>query len=276
MIGRVQVHVAGLIEEARQPLFIRQVLWLIAFAVFMVVTLYFNIQLMKSLYPNPPTPPDLILDQIPQNSAFIFIGEVLSLIQVSLAALFIFSARQRFRQLPVLMFFLILMYLIRGFTIILTPLGQIQPPSRNFSEDHIIAQTFYHGMFFSGHTASAVIQVMFFHRFKIRNIHLSWFLLPWTVGQVISLLVSHQHYTIDIFGAIFVAYFITHFDFMMIVPPALRNVSWLPWQAQDHPTLEREAVPVYSNGHHANGHSNGNAHGMEEHEEVPEHEFERI
>jgi membrane-associated phospholipid phosphatase len=233
----IKTHAQGIYEELRQPVFVKRMLWNIGFAIIMVVSIYLNIQFLRTNYPAPPQPPDLLLDLIPRNDLFILIGELFSSLQVGVVLLLFVSARHRFRQLPRLMFLLILMYMIRGFVIVLTPLGQIRPPVEAYAADHFIAQNFYHGMFFSGHTASALIQVMFFHQFTVRwfrrRLHLSYLILPLALVQIVSLLISHQHYTIDIVGGFLIAYFVTQFDFMKIVPPGLRTVKWLPWYTGD-------------------------------------------
>jgi len=246
--GALTTHISGIIEEARQPLFIKQTIWTALFFALMVGTLIININFLRTTYPDAPQPPDLILDNFPQNDAWILVGESLSALQSGLIMLFFFSSRERFRHFPTMASLLIFMFMLRGFVITLTPLGQIQPPAENYAEDHWIAQTFYHGMFYSGHTASSMIQVMFFHRFKMRGVRLSWVLLPLTTIQIIALLGSHQHYTIDIFGGLMVAYFIVHCDLTQVFPAFIRDAAWAPWN--DHtrqatqPIDEQPAYPA--------------------------------
>lgn len=212
--------------EIKQPLFIKQMIWVAAFWVFTVTMILLNIHFLKTNYPNPVRPDDLILDIFPENKDFIAVGDLLSAIQVG-AVVFIFLIWQNgIKGLPRLLFLLGLMYLIRAFSFNLTPLAQIQPPSENFPEQHIIAQTFYHGMYFSGHTASAFIQAMFFKGYRYQ-----WIIFLLATGQAISLLLSHSHYSIDVHGGLFVAYFIAHFDWMRLVPSSLRSVKWMPWAA---------------------------------------------
>lgn len=212
--------------EIRQPLFIKQMIWVAAFWIFTVIMILLNIHFLKTNYPNPVRPDDLILDTFPENKNFIAIGDLLSAIQVG-AVVFIFLIWQNgIKNAPRLLFLLGLMYLIRAFSFNLTPLAQIQPPSENFPEQHIIAQTFYHGMYFSGHTASAFIQAMFFKGYRYQ-----WIIFLLATGQAISLLLSHSHYSIDVHGGLFVAYFVAHFSWMRLVPSSLRAVKWMPWAA---------------------------------------------
>jgi hypothetical protein len=44
-----------------------------------------------------------------------------------------------------------------------------------------------------------------------------------------AMIIGHQHYSIDLFGAIFVAYFVLTFDFGRLIPRRLANVTWMPW-----------------------------------------------
>lgn len=210
------------VQDITRPLLLKQMLWVGVYGALMVVILLGNIDYLKTHYPDPARPDDLILDTIPETREFIAVGEILSAMQFSLVIFLLW--RRGFVEAPHLLFLLITMYLLRAYAIVLTPLAQIQPPELNYDESHFIARAFYHGMFFSGHTASAFVQAFFFKRHRLRPV---LFLLA--SGQAAALLISHSHYTIDIFGGLFVAYFVTHFDFSRLIPPALRTVPWMPW-----------------------------------------------
>jgi hypothetical protein len=97
-------------------------------------------------------------------------------------------------------------------------------------------------MYFSGHSANAMTQVLFFRNERWRGVRISWFILPLAIGQMLSLLISHQHYSIDIVGALFVAYFVTTFDFTQIIPPALRSNRFMPWYSGESTIAEPDSV----------------------------------
>jgi membrane-associated phospholipid phosphatase len=229
------------VEDLTDPIFVKQMIWTTALGVFMVVTLLINIHIMHSRYPDPPRPDDLIFDLIPKTDVFIPIGELFSSVEVLLTLLIVWQGH--FRKAPKLLALLAMMYTLRGFTIVLTPLAQIQPPSVNYSDSHIFAQAFYHGMFFSGHTASAFMQAFYAKKHRLRPV---LFLLA--SMQAFSLLASHSHYSIDILGGFFVAYFFTHFDFMRVIPGRLQNVRWMPWYVGDDHMPEASAGVVSQNG----------------------------
>ena len=145
---------------------------------------------------------------------------------------------RRFTGAPKLIFLVMTMFWLRGYAILLTPLAQIQPPELNYPDSHFIAQTFYQGMFFSGHTASAFIQAFYFKGHRLRPL-----IILLAVGQALTLIASHSHYSIDVFGGLFVAYFVTHFDFMRLVPPQLHQAKWAPWYVEDTTPKHSEIIP---------------------------------
>ena len=216
----------------KDPVFIKQMIWVVLLGVFMVIIILLNIDYLQTHYPDPPRPPDRVLDAIPVNYDFLTVGEAFSKLQVGIMALFFFSSADRLRRLPTLFFLLALMYVLRSYAFTLTPLAQISPPGEHYVETDFIAQNFYYGMYFSGHFTSALMQAFFFWNDRVKGIRISWIVLPFALIQAMSLLVSHQHYSIDIFGAIFIAYFFLTFDFMQFVPKSLLDVHWMPWYVE--------------------------------------------
>ena len=229
MAERAGQHIREIFAVFKDPIFIKQMIWVGLFMAIMVVTLLVNIDYLNSTYPDPPRPPDRILDWIPQDTDFIEYGEYLSRVEVVLVIFFFLAVPERLRRLPKMLFLLCVMFTLRGFAITLTPLKEITPSAEYFAKSDFIVQTFYYGQFFSGHSSSALIQAFFLWPYRFKGIRATWFVLPLAVGEIVSILIYHGHYSIDIFAAFFVAYFLLTFDFMWLVPGWLRHVHWMPW-----------------------------------------------
>jgi hypothetical protein len=246
--NRLKAHIDSLLAVVKDPVFQKQMLWMVGYGVFMVVFILWNINFLNTTYPDPPRPPDRILDLIPQDTAYMHIGEWLSSAQLAMMAFIVLSSADRLRRLPYMLFLLATMFIIRGFAITLTPLAQITPPEE-YLPDSFIAQHFYHGMFFSGHSSSALIQAFYYWRDRVYGIRATWLVLPLALGQVWAMIAGHQHYTIDIFAAFFVVYFVLTFDFMRLVPARLKHVRWMPWYRPEEanaPAIEddRQRTPA--------------------------------
>jgi hypothetical protein len=232
-----------ILDVVRDPVFVKQMVWVGLLCAFMVVIILLNIDYLEANYPAPPRPPDRLLDAIGPDYDFLQIGEVFSRLQIGLMAIFFLSSANRLRRLPRLFFCLATMYILRSFAFTLTPLAQMTPPGEYFEPSNLIAQKFYHGMFFSGHTASALIQAFFFWNDRVKGIRITWFVLPLALVQMSAMIVGHQHYSIDLFGAIFVAYFVLTFDFTRFIPRRLANVTWMPWYvARNRPETQPAAT----------------------------------
>jgi hypothetical protein len=224
-------HLSEIWIVIKDPIFIKQMLWITLLVVLMLISILANIDFLKTNYPDDTLtrPGDRVLDAIPPNYDFLQIGETVSRLEMSVVAFFFLTSTQRLRRLPKMLFLLCVMFILRGFAITLTPLAQITPPGEHFPESNFIAQNFYHGMFFSGHSSSALIQAFFFWPYRFKGIRITWFILPIAIMEVISMIWGHQHYSIDIFTAFFVVYFVMTFEFMRLVPKSLLEVKWMPW-----------------------------------------------
>lgn len=213
------------IHDMTEPLLLKQMAWALVFVGVSVAIILANMSYLRWRYPDPPVLEyDFFLNLFPQTRAFISLSDLIG--RAGALIIIYIMWEERFRRVPKLIFLLAAMYVLRSFAIILTPLGQIHPPDETYSESNFLAQNFYFGMFFSGHTASAFLQVFF-----IKGHWLRPYAMAIAIFEVIALLASHSHYSIDIFGGFFVAYFFVQFDFMCLVPKSLRKVSWMPWYA---------------------------------------------
>ena len=228
-IGRIKCDIT-------RPLFVKQMIWVLAFCVVATLIILTNIEYLRTHYSKAVRPNDFFLEMIPKTNALAPLSDIVG--RAGALIIIYVMWEERFRRVPKLIFLLGAMYILRSFAIILTPLGQIQPPAKFYSEANILAQSFYYGMFFSGHTASAFIQVFFIKGHRLRP-----YAIAIAIIMVFGLLASHAHYSIDIFGGFFVAYFFVNFDFMCFVPKSLREVHWMPWYTGEAETEDRAQGP---------------------------------
>lgn len=145
------------------------------------------------------TPHDLILDNVDEYPVFVKIGELAGWLQLILVIATL--ARKEFRGAGMYLAKAGIFYTFRGMTIILNPLAQIQDPVANGSNP-VLAELFYKGMFFSGHTGIAFL-LFFLHK---ENNVMKWVKLGVACLVGVSVLLSHSHYSIDVVGGILAAY----------------------------------------------------------------------
>jgi membrane-associated phospholipid phosphatase len=154
---------------------------------------------LKAEYPELIRSADVILDNVPEMPIFVPISEVaLAILTFSIFYKFF---QKNFDNFPSYITKLGTVHTLRALSIVLTPLAQIQDPTVNGSNP-ILAEHFYQGMFYSGHTAIAFL--IFFEEKDSKKLKFIKFLLASTVA--ISVILSHSHYSIDVFGGIVVAY----------------------------------------------------------------------
>lgn len=223
------------IDDLTDTVFIKQMVAVLVFSAGAIAIILANMDFLETHYPDPVRPDDFFLDRIPETNIFIPITDVVG--RIGAVMMISIMWQEHFRRVPKLLFLLAAMYILRSFAIILNPLAQIHPPEETYAASNILAQNFYHGMFFSGHTASAFMQVFFIQGHRLQPIAALIACI-----QVFTLLASHQHYSIDIFGGFFVAYFFIRFDFMTLVPSRLRRHPWMPWYVSTEDKRRREAV----------------------------------
>lgn len=185
-------------EERTQDLVIGAIALLTGMFLVMFAGLF-----LDEYYPNPVTPDDLILDNIDEYEVFVTVGEIAGWLQLVITIGLI--VKNNFKRGGEFLFRGGLFYTLRAFAIILNPLAQIQDPVANGSNP-ILAKFFYKGMFFSGHTGSTF---MLYFLNKEKGLW-KWIQLALAVTVGISVLLSHSHYSIDVIGGFFAAYFVAH------------------------------------------------------------------
>ena len=141
--------------------------------------------------------PDLILDHIgPIDVGFLFVWGYV----VFFLALFLYPILFHVRTLHIVICQFSLLIMLRSVFVILTHL-QTPPGAIGGSFPWIFQElNFQNDMFFSGHTAIPYLGFLMYKK-KIRYFFLFGSFLMGTV-----VLLSHMHYSIDVFGAFFMTY----------------------------------------------------------------------
>jgi hypothetical protein len=116
-----------------------------------------------------------------------------------LGVLYYFS-RGRWHEAPGMISLYAIMEIVRALVITLTPMAS---PLGNGYAYGLVPMT-QHGMFLSGHTASAAMFVLVVDREQ--EPRLWWLQMLWLVIEATTLLLSRGHYSIDIVGGLLLAY----------------------------------------------------------------------
>lgn len=160
-------------------------------------------QFLDKYYPNPVRPQDLIVDRVDEMSVFVQIGEIAGWMQ--LIWITITLTKNNFKKTGEYLTRTGLFYMLRAFAVILNPLAQMQDAVANGSNP-LLADLFYEGMFFSGHTG-VVFLIFFLHK---ENNLMKWVKFATACIVAVSVILSHSHYSIDVLGGILAAYTLAH------------------------------------------------------------------
>ena len=108
---------------------------------------------------------------------------------------------------PFVFYSLALFFICRGIFVTLTHVGPF--PQMAIGDFSPFTDKLFFGddFFFSGHTGTPYLfALMFWHKPLLR-----YMFLVWTVYFALVVLLGHLHYSIDVLGAIFIAYAVYHF-----------------------------------------------------------------
>ena len=161
-------------------------------------------EMIQRLYPERPVVPDLLFSLLPDVPFLAYLSDPLMAAAVVLILWYAFRLDRR--HLPYYFCTAGLTYLARGLLMALTPLGR---PTGNLDSYGIfrVIQLKQHGMFPSGHVTLAAA---FFFLIDGQR-HPGWKRAAGLLGlaQIITLLLSRGHYSIDVAGGIMVGYLAT-------------------------------------------------------------------
>jgi len=186
-------------------------------------------------FPDRPLPPDLLFDTLPYVAKAGYLADIA--LVAALVLLGVYALRGNAREIPVMMTLFGIMEIARALINVLTPLAS--PLNRgpyyglSVPLEHAFTRLFaplvgtlqtgtYYGMsiseglvhlpqngeFPSGHMASVFLCMLFVDRAKSPRIWIAMVVL--VVVEAVSLLMSHQHYSIDVVGGLLLSYFIYH------------------------------------------------------------------
>ncbi|MHB9004364.1 MAG: phosphatase PAP2-related protein [Coriobacteriia bacterium] len=154
--------------------------------------------IITRFFPDKPMPDDLILESIPFLPYAEYVADI-AVLAAGLIALIYIVTRQPNKLLRGLVIFA-LMYLLRAVFIVLTPLANPH------GADYYGILGSQNGMWPSGHSANVMLSYLLLHSADAgvwRNVVLALAFVEW-----IMMLFSRGHYSIDIIGAILLAYFV--------------------------------------------------------------------
>ena len=210
-IGRITVPVSLILG----------LLVLVASSLFNFVTS----ELIQYLYPDRPVVPDLLFDALPfipalQYTFDMFVGATIIMM--------VYYAFWADRKRSGYYFFTVgIGYLARAILMALTPLGQ--PTGNNETMGiGLLLNIYQHGMFPSGHTYLTAVIFLLIDRERKPGLKIAAGIM--CICEMITLLLSHAHYSIDLVGGLMVAYFTEHWmsrykDRFLVSLPAVRPAS---------------------------------------------------
>lgn len=188
-IGRISIPVSLIVG----------LLVLVASSLFNFVTS----ELIQYLYPDRPVVPDLLFTILPFVPWLQYVFD--TILAASIIMMLVYAFRIDWKHSGYYLFVVGVGYLVRAILMALTPLGQ--PGGNNETMGiGLLLNIYQHGMFPSGHTCLAATIYFLMDRARAPRMKTAAGIL--VIAEMVCLLLSHAHYSIDIVGALMVAYLI--------------------------------------------------------------------
>lgn len=159
-------------------------------------------EFIQSHYPDRPQPPDLLFDLLPHWASWQFVVEAIYILGAVLLGVYVF--RHAIRRIPEIVAIYGLMEIGRALTMALTPLAAPYDEATHFG----IQGVRNWGEFPSGHAATFLLYYLLVD--KSVSPRIKKVLLVLLFAEILALLISHSHYSIDIVGGLLLGYFVYH------------------------------------------------------------------
>ena len=162
-------------------------------------------ELIQYLYPDRPVVPDLLFTILPFVPWLQYVFD--TILATSIILMLVYAFRIDWRHSGYYLFVVGVGYLVRAILMALTPLGQ--PVGNNETMGiGLLLNIYQHGMFPSGHTCLAATIYFLMDRERAPRMKTAAGIL--VIAEMVTLLLSHAHYSIDLVGGLMVAYLIVH------------------------------------------------------------------
>jgi membrane-associated phospholipid phosphatase len=161
-------------------------------------------ELIQRMYPDRPIVPDILFTLLPDIPVLAYVTDPIMLVDIVLILWYAFG-RDRI-HLPFYFFSVGITYVGRGLLMVLTPLGR---PTGNLDSYgvSILINMKQHGMFPSGHVTLATAIYFLIDGRKYPEFKWAAGLLG--LAEMITLILSRGHYSIDVVGGVMLGYIAT-------------------------------------------------------------------
>ncbi len=162
-----------------------------------ILIAYIGVANLYRVYPNLPIIRDFLFEHTPFINILFIADFVVTLAVISF---FVFIIKKnKWKELPFYATIIGIYYLIRSALIYLTPLAN------PYTGSNILPEIFPSGgMFPSGHTGLIFLLFLFTLKNKAKGWNIYFIVL--LILEIVSMILSRGHYTIDLIGALFIAY----------------------------------------------------------------------
>lgn len=158
---------------------------------------------IQSLYPDRPKPPDLFFQLLPHLAWTQFVVEAIYVAGAVLLGVYALR-RKHLRQIPEIIALFGIMEVFRAVIMVSTPLAAPYEAATHFNTVGGTIRNW--GEFPSGHAATMLLFYLIIDKDDAPGIKRA--LLVMSIAEIVVLLTSHSHYSMDIVGGLLLAYFV--------------------------------------------------------------------